>query len=109
MAMDGHVPPPRPFHSFTLGKSTFEVDIRYMNLRPVGRGAYGLVAAADDLLTGRKARMKCREGYLHAHFLSIIHTLPNRWCSQVAIKRISRVFQDLIDAKRILREIKLLR
>lgn len=28
---------------------------------------------------------------------------------QVAIKRISRVFQDLIDAKRILREIKLLR
>jgi len=30
-------------------------------------------------------------------------------CLQVAIKRISRVFQDLIDAKRILREIKLLR
>jgi hypothetical protein len=28
---------------------------------------------------------------------------------QVAIKRVSRVFQDLIDAKRILREIKLLR
>ena len=29
--------------------------------------------------------------------------------AQVAIKRMSRVFQDLVDAKRILREIKLLR
>ena len=47
----------------------------------IGRGAYGLVAAAEDVLTGFK----------------------------VAIKRISRVFTDLIDAKRILREIKLLR
>lgn len=73
--------PPRKFTSFTLGKSVFEVDDRYKNLRPIGRGAYGLVAAADDMFTGRK----------------------------VAIKRISRVFQDLIDAKRILREIKLLR
>lgn len=34
--------------------------------------------------------------------------LPSRRL-QVAIKRVSRVFQDLIDAKRILREIKLLR
>lgn len=64
-----------------LGSSEFEVDVRYMNLKPIGRGAYGLVAAADDLITGRK----------------------------VAIKRISKVFLDLIDAKRILREIKLLR
>ena len=57
------------------------MDARYSNLKPIGRGAYGLVASADDALTGRK----------------------------VAIKRISRVFQDLIDAKRILREMKLLR
>jgi mitogen-activated protein kinase 1/3 len=55
--------------------------VRYSNLKPIGRGAYGLVASADDALTGRR----------------------------VAIKRISRVFQDLIDAKRILREMKLLR
>ena len=47
------------------------IDKRYQNLSPIGRGAYGLVASADDTLTGRK----------------------------VAIKRISRVFADLTDAK----------
>jgi len=30
-------------------------------------------------------------------------------CSQVAIKKIPKAFDDLVDAKRILREIKLLR
>ncbi len=35
---------------FVLGSSEFEVDVRYMNLKPIGRGAYGLVAAADDLV-----------------------------------------------------------
>ena len=47
----------------------------------IGRGAYGLVVSATDTVTGQR----------------------------VAIKRVSRLFQDLIDAKRILREIKLLR
>lgn len=47
------------------------VDVRYQNLVPIGRGAYGLVASADDTLTGNK----------------------------VAIKRISRLFADLTDAK----------
>ncbi len=47
----------------------------------MGRGSYGIVMAADDLVTGHR----------------------------VAIKRVARVFQDLVDAKRILREIKLLR
>ena len=47
----------------------------------IGRGAYGVVASAHDSRTGYR----------------------------VAIKRISRLFSDLIDAKRILREIKLLR
>jgi len=52
-----------------------------VNLSPVGRGAYGLVCSATDTLTGRS----------------------------VAIKRVARVFADLTDAKRILREVKLLR
>ena len=72
-----NAPPPPPPPS----RLSAQVDARYSNLKPIGRGAYGLVASADDALTGRK----------------------------VAIKRISRVFQDLIDAKRILREMKLLR
>jgi len=71
----------RNYHTYRFSKYEFCVDCRYVNLRPIGKGAYGLVCSADDELTGRK----------------------------VAIKRVGKVFQDLIDAKRILREIKLLR
>lgn len=77
--------PPRPqrrqFHSFTISGTIFEVETRYENLRAVGQGSYGLVCSADDVLTGNK----------------------------VAIKKVTDAFQDLIDAKRILREIKLLK
>ena len=62
-------------------RDVFMVDVRYQNLRPIGGGSYGLVCSADDMATGQK----------------------------VAIKKVSNVFHDLIDAKRILREIKLLR
>eukprot|EP00755_Sulcionema_specki_P002632 Sspe_Gene.118956::Locus_113571_Transcript_1_1_Confidence_1.000_Length_387::g.118956::m.118956 len=57
-----------------------EVDGKYSIIKPVGYGAYGFVCAAQDTATGKK----------------------------VAIKKISKVFEDLIDGKRILREIKLL-
>ena len=71
----------REFYSSTVSGTIFEVDTRYRNLRAVGQGSYGLVCAADDVQTGMK----------------------------VAIKKVTDAFQDLIDAKRILREIKLLR
>ena len=29
----------RGYHKVTLGKTVFEVDVRYMNLKPIGRGA----------------------------------------------------------------------
>ncbi|KAI4376146.1 hypothetical protein MLD38_013937 [Melastoma candidum] len=60
----------------------FEVNTKYVPpLRPIGRGAYGLVCAAVNLET--------RE--------------------EVAIKKIGNAFDNMIDAKRTLREIKLLR
>lgn len=40
----------RGYHKVLLGKTEFIVDVRYMNLSPIGRGAYGLVASADDLV-----------------------------------------------------------
>jgi|EP00505_MAST-04D_sp_SCG-Rhode-Island_P004868 serine/threonine protein kinase len=70
----------RKYHTFTLAGNVFEVDVRYTNLKPVGGGSYGLVCSANDKMTGR----------------------------QVAIKKVTDTFQDLIDAKRIMREIKLL-
>jgi mitogen-activated protein kinase 1/3 len=57
------------------------VDERYQFIKQIGHGAYGVVVSALDKPTGRK----------------------------VAIKKVSKAFEDLIDAKRILREIKLLR
>ncbi|XP_020548514.1 mitogen-activated protein kinase homolog MMK2 isoform X2 [Sesamum indicum] len=59
----------------------FEVSRKYVPLRPVGRGAYGIVCAAVNSET--------RE--------------------EVAIKKIGNAFDNRIDAKRTLREIKLLR
>ncbi|KAD6453233.1 hypothetical protein E3N88_07938 [Mikania micrantha] len=60
----------------------FEVSRKYVPpIRPVGRGAYGIVCAATNVET--------RE--------------------EVAIKKIGNAFDNRIDAKRTLREIKLLR
>lgn len=59
---------------------TFVVDKKYDYIKVMGGGAYGVVCAAHNKETGQK----------------------------VAIKKIPDAFDDLIDAKRILREIKLL-
>lgn len=67
---------------YNLHGSLFEVSAKYVPpIRPIGRGAYGLVCAAINSET--------RE--------------------EVAIKKISKAFDNIIDAKRTLREIKLLR
>ncbi|CAM9113862.1 unnamed protein product, partial [Ectocarpus fasciculatus] len=68
------------FHQVTVGYGKFLIDERYTNLKPIGDGSYGLVASALDTVTGNK----------------------------VAIKKIKDAFSDLVDAKRILRELKLL-
>ncbi|ETV86594.1 CMGC/MAPK protein kinase [Aphanomyces astaci] len=67
-------------HSFVVSGTTFQVDSKYKFIKPIGHGAYGVVISAQNTETGDK----------------------------VAIKKVSKAFEDLIDAKRILREIKLL-
>lgn len=57
------------------------MDAKYELIKPIGHGAYGVVISALNTETGQK----------------------------VAIKKITRAFDDLVDAKRILREITLLR
>lgn len=72
----------RKYHKVNVGqRNIFEVDVRYQNLQNIASGAYGTVCSADDTITGES----------------------------VAIKKIAAVFDDLVDAKRILREVKLLR
>ncbi|CAK8539356.1 unnamed protein product [Lathyrus sativus] len=66
---------------YSLYGNLFEVSSKYVPpLRPIGRGAYGIVCAAVNSET--------RE--------------------EVAIKKIANTFDNIIDAKRTLREIKLL-
>jgi len=72
---------PRGKHAFTCAGSTFVVYDKYEFIKQIGHGAYGVVCSAVDKTTGHK----------------------------IAIKKVPNAFDDLIDAKRILREIKLLR
>ena len=68
-------------HSFVVSGTRFDVSEHYKLIKPIGHGAYGVVVSANDEKNNDK----------------------------VAIKKVPRAFDDLIDAKRILREIKLLR
>lgn len=68
------------YHTFKASGQQFEVPTNFSLIRPIGHGAYGVVISALDSNTGKK----------------------------VAIKKIRRAFDDRIDAKRILREIKLM-
>jgi len=67
--------------AFMINSCKFVIDSKYEPIKPIGRGAYGVVCSAKDKTNDRK----------------------------VAIKKITDAFEDLIDAKRILREAKLLR
>jgi mitogen-activated protein kinase 1/3 len=69
------------YHTFKVDKHKFTVDKRYSMLRTVGSGAYGVVISAKDFSSG----------------------------TDVAIKMVPKAFHDEVDAKRILREIKLLK
>lgn len=66
--------------SFDVHGVMFTVHEKYELIKAIGVGAYGIVMAAIDRSTGEK----------------------------VAMKKISGVFEDFVDAKRILREVRLM-
>lgn len=69
-------------HFVKIGSDTWEIDTRYQGpYKVLGAGAYGTVISALDTKQNRK----------------------------IAIKKITNVFRDLTDAKRILRELALLK
>merc|ERR1712004_728369 len=68
------------FHTVEVGETAFTVLDRYQNLRQVGTGAQGVVAAAYD------TKLK----------------------QNVAIKKLSRPFQNVTHAKRAYRELRLM-
>ncbi len=66
--------------TFAVSGTQFYVTKNYKLIKNIGQGAYGVVISALDENTGQK----------------------------VAIKKVAQAFEDLVDAKRILREIALL-
>ncbi|KCV71311.1 CMGC/MAPK protein kinase [Fonticula alba] len=75
------MPAPPVTISVNVGGTNFEVDPKFQIIKAIGQGAYGVVVSAINTQTGKK----------------------------VAIKKIANAFHHLTDAKRTLREIKLLR
>jgi len=73
-------------HSFVVSGTTFTVESKFKFQRQIGQGAYGIVCSCKDT-----SKDPSDENY------------------KVAIKKIPNAFEDLIDAKRILREIKILK
>ncbi|KAJ5244828.1 Mitogen-activated protein kinase hog1 [Penicillium chrysogenum] len=69
------------FTRFQIFGTAFEITSRYMNLQPVGTGAFGLVCSARDQLTGQP----------------------------VAVKKIVKPFSSSVLSKRTYRELKLLK
>lgn len=68
-------------HYFSMWQTLFEIDTKYVPIKPIGRGAYGIVCSSVNTETNEK----------------------------VAIKKIHNVFENRVDALRTLRELKLLR
>jgi hypothetical protein len=66
---------------FTVNGTTYCLPARYELIKTIGHGAYGVVISCVDQRTG----------------------------VSVAVKKIGKAFDNLIDAKRVCREIKLLR
>ncbi|CAI5730662.1 unnamed protein product [Hyaloperonospora brassicae] len=77
-----YLPATRPgTQCFMTSNTKFEIPVSFEYVKTIGSGAYGVVISATDSKTGKT----------------------------VAVKNIQRAFDDLTDAKRIVREIKLMR
>ncbi|KAK0576958.1 hypothetical protein LWI29_025883 [Acer saccharum] len=68
-------------HYYSMWQALFEIDTKYVPIKPIGRGAYGIVCSSVNRETNEK----------------------------VAIKKIHNAFENRVDALRTLRELKLLR
>ena len=80
---------------FVVGGMSFEVDSRYTLKSVVGKGAYGLVCAAEDTMAAAAPSGAPPDA-----------ATPQ---GMVAVKKILDPFHDRTDSKRLLREIRLLR
>ena len=91
--------------NYVIGGLNFEVDSRYKIKSIVGKGAYGLVCAAEDLCPSPKTEDSPKAAESGAAPEERKPSGP----AMVAVKKVIDPFHDHTDCKRLLREIKLLR
>jgi hypothetical protein len=92
--------------SHALSGATFVIDARYVPQRLIGQGAYGVVCAARDSVTGTDVSFPFYI-FLCIYFPKCRLTLAR--ARQIAIKKITHVFEIVTISTRTLREIKLLK
>ena len=113
---------PFQFQQYVMGGLAFEVDARYAIKSVVGKGAYGLVCAAEDTLNrntrgcptagasaGAGAGTAAAANDAATASPVSPTTPPPAARPLVAVKKVVDPFSDRTDAKRLLREIRLLR
>ncbi|GAB5368363.1 hypothetical protein AAMO2058_001312800 [Amorphochlora amoebiformis] len=94
-------------HAFVAKSQTFTVDQKYTPLNEIGQGAYGVVCPSPPTSPAPPPPPpRLPPPPPSSPPTAAIDTKTD---TKVAIKKIPKVFDDLIDAKRVLREIKLLR
>jgi len=107
-------PPTRPTTSlqpyvsrqYVIGGLSFEVDARYVIKSVVGKGAYGLVCAAEDNLANSPNASPASASSSDEPAGAPVPASPT---NKVAVKKVIDPFHDHTDSKRLLREIRLLR
>jgi mitogen-activated protein kinase 1/3 len=68
---------PKGTYYYTIWKTLFEIDMKYVPIKPIGRGSYGVVCSSINKDTNEK----------------------------VAIMKISNIFDNCVDSVRTLREL----
>jgi len=91
--------------NYVIGGLNFEVDARYKIKSIVGKGAYGLVCAAEDLCPSPKTDDSPKATESGA----APEEKKSGGACMVAVKKVIDPFHDHTDCKRLLREIRLLR
>ena len=90
------------FYTVEVGDSTFTILKRYQNIKPIGSGAQGIVWY-DSLFT--KQVFIC----VQIHLLNFSAAYDTVTGENVAIKKLSRPFQNVTHAKRAYREFVLMK
>ena len=106
-------PPPKrelSTRSYVIGGLNFEVDSRYKIKSIVGKGAYGLVCAAEDLCPAPEDLNSPKQADPAATTTATPPAADDKKApAMVAVKKVIDPFHDHTDCKRLLREIRLLR